>query len=108
VYGNAWVSGDAQVSGNAQVSGDAQVYGDAQVSGDARVSGDAPTTPLYIQGLYWPVTVCTNRMIIGCQDHLITEWDEFDAASIADMARNATKFWADYKALIFGLIAARS
>ena len=96
--GNAWVSGNAQVFGGAQVSGDAQVFGNAWVSGDAQV------TPLYVQGLMWPVTITDKHIRIGCEFHPISEWEKFDSRRILEMGgKTALKFWQTYKNFILGI-----
>ena len=78
--GNAWVSGDAQVYGNAWV------YGNAQVS------------PIVISGLTYPVTITDKHMQIGCEFHLLSEWQVFDDERIARMdGCSSRRFWKAWK-----------
>ena len=98
VSGNAWVSGDARVSGDAQVSGNAQVYGNAWVSGDAQVYGNAQVSPIVISGLTYPVTITDKHMQIGCEFHLLSEWQVFDDERIARMdGCSSRRFWKAWK-----------
>jgi hypothetical protein len=107
VYGDAQVSGDAWVSGNARVYGDAQVYGNAHVSGDAWVCVDASKTPIVVSGLAWTVTITDRHMRIGCQYHLLEDWQAFDDRRIAAMDEGgAARFWRDHKATLFALVKA--
>ena len=102
VYGDAWVSGDAQVYGDARVSGDAQVYANARVYGDARVS------PVNIIGLDYAITISDSHMIIGCEHHLISDWQTFDDRRIIQMdGARAAKFWKAHGPYLLALCADR-
>ncbi len=74
--GNAWVSGNAWVYGNARVYGDARVYGNARVYGDARVS------PVVLTGFPHIVTICDDRIKVGCECHDLPKWEADGAAII--------------------------
>ena len=103
VYGNAQVSGNAWVYGNAQVSGNARVYGNAQVSGDAWVSGNAQVSPVNVIGLRWPITITDTHIIIGCEYHSISEWNNFKDARIKLMSSEALAWWNSNKDWIIKL-----
>ena len=104
VSGNARVTGDAQVSGNAWVSGDARVYGNARVTGDAQVYGNAQVSPICVTGLKYPVTIIDQRMMIGCEFHLISEWREFDDRRIAQMdGLSASRFWRTHRKTLLAI-----
>lgn len=108
VSGNAWVSGDAQVYGDARVSGDAQVYGNAWVSGDAWVYGDAQVSPINIIGLDYNVTITDAHMTIGCEHHLITDWQSFDDRRIIQMdGARAARFWKTHGPYLLSMCAGR-
>ena len=54
--------------------------------------------PIQIYGLYWPVMILDEHMQIGCELHLLSEWQAFDDDRIGRMdARQAKKFWSAYK-----------
>jgi len=53
----------------------------------------------------YPITYTDEVMQIGCEQHKITEWREFDNRRIAEMdGKSALKFWAKYKDWIFQTI----
>ncbi len=53
----------------------------------------------------YPITYTSDVMQIGCERHNITEWREFDDASILEMdGKAALKFWRKYKDWIFQTI----
>ena len=108
VYGNAQVYGDAQVYGNAWVSGNARVYGNAHVYGNAQVYGDAQVSPINIIGLGYSVTITDAHMRIGCEHHLITDWQSFDDRRIIAMdGARAAKFWKTHGPYLLDLCADR-
>jgi len=80
--------------------------GNAWVYGDARVYGNASQTPIVISGLTWTVTIADQRMTIGCQDHDIEAWRNFNEGEIRAMDTGARLFWATYKATIFHIVDA--
>lgn len=59
-----------------------------------------------IQTPYWPVVICQNQkiMAIGCEQHSIDDWAEFESDRINQMDRDALTFWTQYKPIIFGMI----
>jgi len=79
-----------------------EMWGGEMHGGEMR--GDITKDPIYIAGLYWPVTVCDTIMTIGCQSHPIEEWRAFTKKQIGDMDSNAHNFWSTYKDVIFTLI----
>ena len=62
----------------------------------------------YIKCLHledWPITYTFERMQIGCQNHAIEEWKDFDDRRIIEMdGMNALKFWRKFKDHIFATI----
>jgi len=52
----------------------------------------------------WPVIYTFDRMQIGCENHSITDWKEFDEDRISEMDNNASDFWAKWKDTLFKLI----
>ena len=59
--------------------------------------------PLFIQGLNWETTILDEHMKIGCELHLIKDWEKYDNQRILEMnGKTALKFW---KANKTGLIA---
>lgn len=52
----------------------------------------------------WPVTYTYDRLQIGCQNHAIEEWRDFDDRRIITMDRHALKWWRKYKGWIFDTI----
>jgi len=95
------VSGDARVSGEAQVSGEAVVYGEAQVSGEAQVI----SIPFLSE---YKITVTDNHMKIGCQQHTIEQWRDFEDDEIAIMDDGALEWWEKHKDFIFMAIELRN
>ena len=43
-------------------------------------------------------------MAIGCQQHTIEEWKNFDDEVISKMDSNALEWWSRYKTVLFSLI----
>ena len=55
-------------------------------------------TPIFISGLAYPVTITDQHMRIGCEQHLIEDWREFDDARINEMdGRKALRFWQAHR-----------
>jgi len=58
----------------------------------------------HIKSLYicelWPITYTSDVLQIGCKRFPITDWWEFDDATIAAMDRKALDFWREYKDFI--------
>ena len=95
--GEAWVYGDAKVYGNAEVYGDAKVYGNAEVYGDAEATTVVKT---FGNAFYYDITVTDKHIKIGCQQHLKSEWINFQEGEIIEMDRKkALKFWEIFKPL---------
>ena len=57
-------------------------------------------TPIQILGLRWDIFIIGTYLKIGCEEHLITKWREFDDDRIAQMEPNALDFWHANKAKI--------
>ena len=53
--------------------------------------------PIQILGLHWPILIFNFNMRIGCEFHLIEEWENFTPAQIKIMDKNALKFWNENK-----------
>jgi uncharacterized protein YjbI with pentapeptide repeats len=101
---------DANLSG-ANLSG-ANLHGaylsDAYLSGanlsgadlsDANLRGEKlAIVPIFINGLYWIVTITESFLTIGCKRFEHKEWAEFTDETIQEMDSNATKFWSANKA----------
>ena len=78
-------------------------------TGNAWVSGDAQVPHINIIGLHYNVTISDKTMQIGCENHLISEWADFDDRRILEMdGRRALKFWRDHKQQLMGICAVRS
>ena len=50
-------------------------------------------TPLFINGLFWPVTITDSYLKIGCQLHKIDDWSSFTDDKINSMDSKALEFW---------------
>ncbi len=66
------------------------------------------STPVFIYGLTWFVTVTNEFLTIGCQRHNHTEWAEFSDERIADMESRALEFWSQLKAPILSVCAVQA
>ena len=49
------------------------------------------------------VTIIDTKMVIGCQEHDIAEWEKFTDAEISEMSGNALEFWNANKSAIMTL-----
>ena len=97
VYGQARVCDEAQVYGQALVYGQARVYGQAQVCDEARVITVVKT---FGNGFGYRITVTDKHIKIGCQQHLKSEWYNFQEEEIIAMdGKKALKFWRIFKPL---------
>ena len=97
VYGNAKVWGDAKVYGYAEVWGDAEVYDNAKVCGNAEATQMAKT---FGNAFCYTITVTDKHIKIGCQQHLKSEWLNFQEGEIIEMdGKRALKFWRIFKPL---------
>ena len=103
VYGEAQVYDEARVYGEARVYDEAQVYGEAQVYDEARVYGEARVTTVvktFGNGFDYRITVTDKHIKIGCQQHLKSEWYNFQEGEIIEMdGKRALKFWRIFKPL---------
>ena len=53
----------------------------------------------------YPITYTADVLQIGCENHLIADWADFNDARILKMdGKSALKFWRRYKAWIFATI----
>ena len=77
---------------------------------DANLRGanlrDAKAAPLIIYGLQWDVIISgTGKMRIGCQEHSVDAWKDFDDERISKMDSNALEFWDKYKTMLLATCA---
>ena len=49
----------------------------------------------------WIITFTHDEMAIGCQQHTIEEWENFNDDDIEKMHSDALKFWKKWKDFIF-------
>ena len=89
VYGNAKVWGDAKVYGYAEVWGDAEVYDNAKVCGNAEATQMAKT---FGNAFCYTITVTDKHIKIGCQQHLKSEWLNFQEGEIIEMDGSMMKY----------------
>ena len=54
----------------------------------------------------WPVTYTATHMQIGCQQHLISEWWDFDEETISSMDQDALAWWVVWKPILQQIIQA--
>ena len=61
----------------------------------------AKNTPLIITGLRWPIHISgTGKMRIGCQEHSVEAWKNFNDVEIRRMDIDALEFWNKHKGLL--------
>ncbi len=78
---------------------------DASLRG-ANLNGEKlKSNPIFIYGLKWHIVVTNKYLTIGCQRHLITDWQAFSDMTISNMHINALSFWKTYKAMLMQLCA---
>ena len=53
----------------------------------------------------WEIVYTFDRLQIGCENHLITEWWEFDNDKISEMDHQALEFWKRWKPILQSIIA---
>ena len=53
---------------------------------------------------FYHVTYTSTQIAIGCEQHAITDWFEFDDKRIKAMDERATEFWTLYKPILITLI----
>ena len=88
---DCWVYDEAQVYGEAQVYDEARVYGEARVTTVVKTFGN---------GFDYRITVTDKHIKIGCQQHLKSEWYNFQEGEIIEMdGKKALKFWRIFKPL---------
>ena len=76
---------------------EARVYDEAQVCGEARVTTVVKT---FGNGFDYRITVTDKHIKIGCQQHLKSEWYNFQEGEIKEMdGKRALKFWRIFKPL---------
>ena len=65
---------------------------------DANLFGEKITKqPLFLYGLFWPVTITEKHMAIGCQKHMHESWKNFSEDEIEEMADEAAGFWSVWR-----------
>lgn len=105
--GDCWVCGNARVFGDAEVYGNAEVYGDAEVYEDAKVFEDAEVTTTvktFGNAFIYKITVTDKHIKIGCQQHLKSEWKDFEDRKIIEMdGKKALEFWRMFKPVLESL-----
>ncbi len=57
-----------------------------------------------VQCYLWPVTYTADRMQIGCQAHLISEWWAFSDLEVERMDSQALAWWAIWKPILQNII----
>ena len=88
---DCWVYDEAQVYGEARVYDEARVYGEARVTTVVKTFGN---------GFDYRITVTDKHIKIGCQQHLKSEWYNFQEGEIIEMdGKRALKFWRIFKPL---------
>ena len=85
----------------------ADLYG-ANLRG-ADLDGEKLTkTPLQLNNLKWFVLISDSYLRIGCQRHLISDWEKFKDGEIEKMALGALDFWKKWKNSILTICKAHS
>ena len=94
---DCWVFDNAKVYDNARVCGNAKVYDNAEVWGNAKATQMAKT---FGNAFCYAITVTDKHIKIGCQQHLKSEWLNFQEGEIIEMdGKRALKFWRIFKPL---------
>ena len=65
-------------------------------------------TPLQLNNLKWFVLISDSYLRIGCQRHLISDWEKFKDGEIEKMASGALDFWKKWKNSILTICKAHS
>lgn len=61
---------------------------------------------IFLRDLPYDVAIAREYMSIGCQSHNFADWWDFDDKRIAGMdGIGSARFWRDYKAFLFAIIA---
>ena len=63
--------------------------------------------PVSIANLRWPVLISEGFMKIGYQRHTHQEWANFNDEEIANMAPEASAFWAQWREPLLTMCAAQ-
>ena len=66
------------------------------------------STPVFIYGLKWFVTVTNEFLTIGCQRHTHAEWEAFSDEQISDMDEGALNFWQMWKTSLLSVCAVQA
>ena len=75
----------------------------------ANLDGEKLTkTPLQLNNLKWFVLISDSYLRIGCQRHLISDWEKFKDGEIEKMASGALDFWKKWKNSILTICKAHS
>ena len=94
---DCWVYNEARVYDKARVYDEAWVYDEARVYGEARATTVVKT---FGNGFDYRITVTDKHIKIGCQQHLKSEWYNFQEGKIIEMdGKRALKFWRIFKPL---------
>lgn len=56
-----------------------------------------------IYGFPWEVYITPKDIRIGCEQHSIKDWRQFDDEKIRSMDKNALGFWKKHKTMILTL-----
>ena len=75
----------------------------------ANLRGEILTkTPLQLNNLKWFVLISDSYLRIGCQRHLIADWEKFKDSEIEKMDSGALNFWKKWKNSILTICKAHS
>jgi len=51
----------------------------------------------------WTAYITTNHIMIGCQSHILSEWENFTDEEISEMHPGALEYWNENKEVIISL-----
>jgi len=51
----------------------------------------------------WTAYITTNHIMIGCQSHILSEWENFTDEEILEMHPGALEYWNENKEVIISL-----
>ncbi len=51
----------------------------------------------------WTAYITTNHIMIGCQSHILSEWENFTDEEISEMHPGALEYWNNNKEVIIAL-----
>ncbi len=66
------------------------------------------STPVFVYGLKWFVTVTNEFLTIGCQRHTHAEWEAFSDEQISDMDEGALNLWQMWKPSLLSVCAVQA